>query len=97
MLFCHASAADSDRPVSGVARMHQRENRDRDVRIMTLLHQIHDRIGVERITQHKPLKDAAEGLAHTSALRLRANVEGVSDTCKGILRSFTKPISPALL
>ena len=36
------------------------------------------RIGVERITQHKPLKDAAEGLAHTSALQCwRANIKAL--------------------
>ena len=52
--FCHAGSADSNRPISGVARMRQPENRDRDTRIMTLLHQINDRLdqidlGVERL------------------------------------------------
>ena len=56
-----------------IARMGRPENRNRDARIMTLLHQTHDGVGqidlgVERLaTLHKPLKDAAEDQSRTSA------------------------------
>lgn len=54
MPFCHAGARNNNRPISGVARMHQHENRKRDTRIMTPPHQINDRLdradlGVERL------------------------------------------------
>ncbi len=54
MPFCHTSAGNNNRPISGVARMRQHENRKRDARIMTPLHQINDRLdrvdlGVERL------------------------------------------------
>ena len=67
MPFCHACARDSNRPVwdcSGAS-----------ARVMALLHQSHNRVGqinlgVERLAHShavKPLKNAAEGLARTSA------------------------------